>query len=138
MYKNEWPIFIVAPSPLRLIWKDEILKWIPTIRPDQIQVFKTGKDLWNEEACVFIMTYELARNRAKEIEDRKFKVCIADEAHYLKSRDSKRSKELIPILSSSKRVILISGTPMLARPVEIYNLLKAIRPDIMCSFQDYT
>ena len=63
----------------------------------------------------------------------KFKACIADECHYLKSRDSKRSKNLIPILSQAKRCVLISGTPMLARPVELYNLLNILRPDVFCN-----
>lgn len=83
------------------------------------------------------MSYDLATKRCEEIESRKFKVCVADESHYLKSRDSKRSKVLIPILTKSKRVILISGTPMLSRPVEMYNLLKILRPDIVTNFNDY-
>lgn len=83
------------------------------------------------------MSYDLATKKCEEIEKKNFKVCIADEAHYLKSRDSKRSKYLMPILMKAKRVILISGTPMLSRPVEIYNLLKILRPDLVPSFRDY-
>ena len=63
---------------------------------------------------------------------------IADEVHYLKSRDSKRSKNLIPILSNAKRVILLSGTPILNKPVEIYNILKILRPDVVPNFKDFT
>jgi SWI/SNF-related matrix-associated actin-dependent regulator 1 of chromatin subfamily A len=37
----------------------------------------------------------------------------------------------------AKRSILISGTPMLSRPVEIYNLMKAVRPDLVTSFTTY-
>jgi SWI/SNF-related matrix-associated actin-dependent regulator of chromatin subfamily A-like protein 1 len=33
--------------------------------------------------------------------------------------------------------MLISGTPMLSRPVEIYNLMKAVRPDLLTSFTAY-
>jgi SWI/SNF-related matrix-associated actin-dependent regulator 1 of chromatin subfamily A len=68
----------------------------------------------------------------------KFNTCIADEAHYLKNRDTKRCKVLIPILMGSKRIILLSGTPMLSKPVEIYNLLQILRPDVMCTFKDFT
>jgi SWI/SNF-related matrix-associated actin-dependent regulator of chromatin subfamily A-like protein 1 len=83
------------------------------------------------------MSYDLAMKRYEEIEMKGFKICIADEAHYLKSRDAKRSKHLIPILTRAKRCILISGTPMLSRPVEIFNLLKILRPDIINNFADY-
>lgn len=38
---------------------------------------------------------------------------------------------------NAKRVILISGTPMLSRPFEMYNLIKIIRPDLTPSFSEY-
>ena len=37
----------------------------------------------------------------------------------------------------AKRVMLLSGTPILARPVEIYNILRIIWPDIFNSFLDF-
>lgn len=64
-------------------------------------------------------------------------MCICDEAHYLKSRDSQRSRYLVPLLIKIKRVLLLSGTPMLARPNELYNLLRILRPDIYYSFKDF-
>ena len=36
-----------------------------------------------------------------------------------------------------KRVLLLSGTPMMAKPAEIYNLIKMVRPDIMTDFYAY-
>jgi SWI/SNF-related matrix-associated actin-dependent regulator 1 of chromatin subfamily A len=97
-------------------------------------MFKTGKDVWSTDACIFILSYDLASKRSNEIEKRSFACSIADEAHYLKSRDAKRSQVLIPILMKSKRTILISGTPILSKPVELYNLMKAVRPDLIPSF----
>jgi len=92
MYKGDWPLLIIAPSSLRYTWKDEISKWIPTLNPEKdIQMFKTGKDKWSADACVFIFSYDLATKRHEELESKNFKAIIADEAHYLKSRDSKRS-----------------------------------------------
>ncbi len=38
---------------------------------------------------------------------------------------------------SSKRVILLSGTPIINKPQEIYNLIKIVRPDITPLFPDY-
>jgi SWI/SNF-related matrix-associated actin-dependent regulator 1 of chromatin subfamily A len=72
----------------------------------------------------------MATRRSEEILARGFQAAIADEVHYLKSRDAKRSINLIPIISKAKRVILISGTPMLARPMELYNILNILRPDV--------
>ena len=49
-----------------------------------------------------------------------------------------RSKNLIPLLQSAKRVLLLSGTPILNKPVEIYNLMRILRPDVTPSFKEFT
>jgi len=90
------------------------------------------------QCCIFIMSYELAAKKDQELQKHNFNMCIADETHYLKSRDTKRSKALVPILQQSKRVLLLSGTPVLAKPCEIYNILKIIRPDICPSWMDFS
>lgn len=45
-----------------------------------------------------------------------FRAVIADEAHYLKNSGNKRSDILTPFLSSRRRVVLLTGTPALAKP----------------------
>lgn len=86
---------------------------------------------------IVVMSYEAASKKADKIRGH-FNVIVADEAHYLKNRDSQRSKNLVPVLQESKRIILMSGTPMINRPVEIFNLLHILRPDCFSSFKDYT
>jgi SWI/SNF-related matrix-associated actin-dependent regulator 1 of chromatin subfamily A len=134
IFKAQWPLLIICPSSFKYSWRDEILRWLPSVKATDIQLFKTGKDKFNDNSCIFIMSYDLATRRNEDIKSRNFEAVISDESHYLKSRDSKRSKNLIPILSEAKRCLLISGTPMLSRPVEIYNLVNILRPDIFNSF----
>jgi SNF2 family DNA or RNA helicase len=43
----------------------------------------------------------------------------------------------IPVFKNSKRCILISGTPLLARPDEAFNMLTILRPDIFTDFKEY-
>ena len=69
------------------------------------------------------MSYGLVSKLEDNIIKMNFKIAIADEAHYLKNSKSKRSETLIPILSNCKHVILMSGTPALNRPRELFPLL---------------
>ena len=55
----------------------------------------------------------------KTIQDAKFGVTIVDESHYLKNRQSSRTKKIMKLLKGMKRVILLTGTPSLARPEEV-------------------
>ncbi len=65
------------------------------------------------------------------------KAVIADEAHYLKNTGNKRSDILTPYLSSRKRVVLLTGTPALAKPREIFNLISIVRPDVYVDFKEF-
>jgi SNF2 family DNA or RNA helicase len=46
---------------------------------------------------IVIMSYEAASKKAENIKGH-FNCIIADEAHYLKSKDSQRAKTLVPLL----------------------------------------
>ena len=97
----------------------------------------SGKESFDPNSLIFIMSYQLATKRSQELDMLKVKSIIADEAHYLKARDSQRSKNLLPLLENAKRLILMSGTPLLAKPVEIYNLLRVLRPDVCPKFNEF-
>ena len=139
LYKENWPVLIICPSSLKLVWRDEIMKWIPDINKDKIniQVFKSSKDPFKNGEKFYIMSYDLTTKLEKKIIEKNFNFIIADEAHYLKSPDAKRTKCLIPIIQTSKRVLLLTGTPILSRPVELYPLLTMLRPDLFHNFKAF-
>lgn len=99
IYRNEWPLYIICPSFLKFVWRQELKRWLSgSLREDEIQIFQHSKDNWDINAKVYIMSYEIASKKGEELVRMKPRVCIADEAHYLKSRSSKRSQSLVPIL----------------------------------------
>jgi hypothetical protein len=34
--QDEWPLLVIVPASLRLVWAEEIEKWMPHIRPSQV------------------------------------------------------------------------------------------------------
>lgn len=138
VFKENWPVLILCPSSLRYNWRDEITNWLKDIVTEkEVQIIKKSKDELNSKAKFFIVSYDLSIRIADKITEMNFQMAVADEAHYLKSRESKRSKLMVPIMQKCKRVLLLSGTPILAKPVEIYPLLKILRPDLFRSFKPF-
>jgi SWI/SNF-related matrix-associated actin-dependent regulator 1 of chromatin subfamily A len=67
----------------------------------------------------------------------KWDVLILDEAHYLKTKDSKRTKAIFGekcngaegLVADSKHVFLLTGTPIPNNPSELWPMLRAVMPD---------
>lgn len=141
-YEAEWPLLVLCPASLRYTWPTEIEKFLPVIHPSEIYVAKGFADTtfllderWSRLKVV-VVTYSLFQNRSavqqalcSTDKQRRFRCIIADESHHLKSRTSQRTKLLLPLLQSAKRLLLLSGTPALARPAELWPQLAALRPD---------
>lgn len=90
----------------------------------EIHVLTSSKaDIFpNKNTRVVICSYGLAPMLAEsgKIKPGMFACAIADESHMLKNSKSKRTQYLVPILNACKRTILLSGTPALAKPHELY------------------
>jgi hypothetical protein len=76
---------------------------------------------------ICILSFDLATKMADRLS--RFKVLIVDESHYLKSADSKRTQAITPLIKKAKRVLLLSGTPALSRPIELFTQLHSLLPD---------
>lgn len=65
---------------------------------------------------------------------------IGDEAHFLKNKESNRTKAMIMrngLYSRCTFKWLLTGTPILNRPIELYPLLRALCPDVLGIYTDF-
>ena len=53
-----------------------------------------------------------------------------DESHMLKNFKSARYKGAAPLMKQAKRVILLSGTPAMSRPSELYTQIQSVEPKL--------
>ena len=53
-----------------------------------------------------------------------------DEAHFIKDYKTARYKSSEKIAKKAKRLILLSGTPALSRPIELYSQISLIAPKL--------
>ncbi|XP_053109716.1 DNA annealing helicase and endonuclease ZRANB3 isoform X2 [Hemicordylus capensis] len=141
-YKNEWPLLIVVPSSLRYPWVDELEKWIPALCPEDIIIIQNKTDIWRiPTSKVTVLGYGLLTSDAQTLIDalykQNFKVVVVDESHYMKSRNAARSKILLPIVQKAFRAILLTGTPALGRPEELFMQLEALYPGKFGTWTEY-
>ncbi|NXM24711.1 ZRAB3 endonuclease, partial [Oxyruncus cristatus] len=141
-YKNEWPLLIVVPSSLRYPWVEEMEKWIPELSPDDITIIQNKTDVGGiSTSKVTILGYGLLTSDAQTLIDtlyrQNFKVVVVDESHYMKSRNATRSKILLPIVQKALRAVLLTGTPALGRPEELFMQIEALFPRRFGTWSEY-
>lgn len=147
-YYEEWPLLILCPASLRHTWPAEIEKFLPTLPPNAIYVVQGFDDAdffvnrhKRERIRVVVATYSLLQNRsaaAKVLQQFRFRCVIADESHNLKEKSSQRCQLAMPLLKESNRLVLLSGTPALARPVELWAQVHCIAPKLFGAYTPYT
>ena len=58
-----------------------------------------------------IISYDLFAKKKDSIDDVGFRVVVADEAHYLKNAQAKRSTAITPVVKAAERAILLTVAP---------------------------
>ncbi|GFE53558.1 hypothetical protein BaOVIS_009620 [Babesia ovis] len=130
-YHVNWPLLIVCPSSLRFQWRDQCLRWLPhLIKFEDICTVTSSKNEIADEAKVVIVSYDLYVLNPRF--HKGFSMIICDESHYLKNQTSKRTRCLVPQLKEATRTILLSGTPTLNSPCELFEQISCIIPSF-CS-----
>ncbi|KAI9014126.1 P-loop containing nucleoside triphosphate hydrolase protein [Hyaloraphidium curvatum] len=137
-YKSAWPALIICPSSLRHTWKGEMKRWLK-LEDDDIQVISAGKDRIDDRKLMTIISYDLAAKEeiAEELLRLGFACVVADESHNLKSPDSKRTRSITPLLQQARHAILISGTPALSRPIELFPQLACLKPELFKKLDEF-
>nr|XP_006636786.2 PREDICTED: SWI/SNF-related matrix-associated actin-dependent regulator of chromatin subfamily A-like protein 1 [Lepisosteus oculatus]XP_015214755.1 PREDICTED: SWI/SNF-related matrix-associated actin-dependent regulator of chromatin subfamily A-like protein 1 [Lepisosteus oculatus]XP_015214756.1 PREDICTED: SWI/SNF-related matrix-associated actin-dependent regulator of chromatin subfamily A-like protein 1 [Lepisosteus oculatus]XP_015214757.1 PREDICTED: SWI/SNF-related matrix-associated actin-de len=135
-YKKEWPLLIVAPSSVRFTWAEAFRRWLPSVNADRINVIVKGKDSLSS-GLINIISYDLLSKMDKQLPATSFRILIIDESHFLKNMKTARCKAALPLLKVAKRVILLSGTPAMSRPAELYTQILAVRPSFFPRFHEF-
>ncbi|PIK44326.1 putative regulator of chromatin subfamily A-like protein 1-like [Apostichopus japonicus] len=135
-YRTEWPLLIVSPSSMRYSWAEAFEKWVPSLDPEDIHVVGSGQRKI-DSGLVTIISYDLMSRRSKELAAQNYQAVVMDESHFLKNFKTARTRAAMPILKQAPRRILLSGTPALSRPSELYMQIQAIHSSLFPSFHEF-
>ena len=125
---------VVCPASLKLNWAREIRMVFPE---DDTQVISGGDAVLAEQFFRFnqpvwvIINYDILKKHLDWIvplvASQEIGTVILDEAHYIKGKKTDRTEAALAICEKAVRVYALTGTPIMNRPIELFNILKAIR-----------
>lgn len=96
---------------------------------------KNGKSL--PQADVYVINYDILSGWVDELKKLKLKVVIVDEAHMVKSTKALRTKAVKNLCKDVPHVLMLSGTPIVNRPSEMFNALNILAPATFPSFTKF-
>lgn len=132
IYQKAFPCLVVCPATLKWNWQREII----SSTNNQYSVYvvdnrKNGKNGVNiNQADFVIINYDILAKYLDQLRRRNFQVLIVDESHYIKNPKAQRTKAVLEMAKDIQKkngaIYLLTGTPILNRPIELLSQLKTL------------
>lgn len=127
-------VLVVCTATIKITWARELSKWL--VVPHTIARATSAAF---PSADIVIINYDILLKHRHAIDSRHWDLLIVDEAHYVKNPKAQRTKALFGHGERSNpakgdpgiqadRVILMTGTPIVNRPSELWTTVHALDP----------
>jgi SWI/SNF-related matrix-associated actin-dependent regulator 1 of chromatin subfamily A len=123
-------VLIVCPASLKLNWRNELQRWLTDAR--RIDIVNGGGHPFPSDPDVVIINYDVLTKHAADLHVRQWGLVIIDEAHYCKNPKAQRTRAALAIQADRK--LLLTGTPIPNRPIELQPLAGYLAPEKFGSF----
>lgn len=113
---GSYPLLVVVPNVVKVNWAREVEKWTP--QRTATVVHGDGDDI-DAFADVVIVNYEVLDRHVAWLSRRGFKGMVVDEAHFIKNKESQRSRNVLALSRSIRAAqpnalfIALTGTPLI-------------------------
>lgn len=114
------PVLVVAPSSVLISWSREVKQWVPGAKVQLLNEIRTPIQRGHHFTLI---PWDLVFRRIGELKKKKYKLIIADEAHYAKGGvQTKRGRAFAELVESVPHLLLLSGTPIVNTEEELETL----------------
>ena len=131
-------ILIITPTSLIYNWEKELVKFSPNIKYLIIYDNKIKRkklyDFYNDYN-IFITSYGLIRNDNDYYLNKKFDICLIDEAQNIKNYYTLLSNKIKNIKAHTK--IALTGTPIENSILDLWNIFDFILPGYLGNLDDF-
>jgi SWI/SNF-related matrix-associated actin-dependent regulator of chromatin subfamily A-like protein 1 len=148
-----WPCLVICPANVRVIWArvfGAVAPWVKVVLPGLMAEVAQGQ--------VVIVSFNRLAEWHAGLAARSFAVLIVDEAHLIRNagelgaagkraldwsverglhHSMHRTEAALEIARGIPVIWALTGTPILSRPVQLFNVLRLIRHPLALSFGEY-
>ena len=115
-------VAIICPASVKYVWARELDRWLT----DKSRVVSIAGSALDPSAEILVCNYDLLRKFDALLKSRRYDLLILDEAHYIKTAKALRTKACKLLGTLATRKVLLTGTPIMNRPAELWSLLNLL------------
>lgn len=134
LHPEKRPAVIICPASLKLNWKKEAKTWLKD--PD-IHILSGKRPYSIPYKDILIINYDILADWVEKLKTMNPQVLIADECHLVKNNKTKRTKAIKKLAKTIPHIICLSGTPIVNRPIELYNAITLVDSTVVPSYWHY-
>nr|ACD75438.1 AMDV4_9 [uncultured virus] len=140
-------VLIICPASLKMNWEAEMKKWL--VRSYDLTILN-GDGL----KSITITNYESVKKNFDLLRSQTWDLLVLDESHYIKNYKAQRTKFITGFYEGSdtsdtsktwikglkdyaKQKILLTGTPVLNRPIELFTQLRVLGNEMGKNFMEF-
>jgi SWI/SNF-related matrix-associated actin-dependent regulator 1 of chromatin subfamily A len=146
--KINYPLLIVCTASTKLQWEREFKRF--DLSNKKVVVCEGLASVHKHDADVVIINYDLfsshvckEKNRymvsdaLDDLKSMKFQGVILDECQRMKSPDTLWNNGIRFVIDEVPNVLALSATPIENKPIEFFNILNILRPDIWHNYRHF-
>lgn len=139
-------ILIICKKSIKTQWAEEIRKFSNLNRDMEICITEDTKAkrmkaydaAEKAEESILITNYHNFLNDSELIKRIGFQLVIIDEAHSVKGRTGKMNNNIADVIHSMKaKTVLLTGTPIMSKPDDIYGIVNLADPDFFGKYREF-
>ena len=130
--RSAYPAIVICPSSVVYNWKREVEGWlceevsVAVLAGTTEKARRKARDRGDYAANVVISSYDVAKAHEEPLANLGAGAVVLDEAHAIKNHKAQRSISAKRIAQQADVRLLLTGTPILNRPAELIEPLKAL------------
>lgn len=128
------PVVILCPASMKYTWQSEALVHFG-MRTEVLEGHCNGTTQLPGD--IVILNYDILGSWLPLLLKSRPKCVIIDECQFIKSLRAKRTKNTMKLTARARSILALSGTPLTNRPIELWPVLKVIRPDLFPSLEKF-
>lgn len=134
--RGNYKTLVICPATLKPNWESEVHKFTDKkacIISSKTKVDKEFLTLYD----VYIINYDILKKWVDILLTVRFELCILDESQAVKNPQAQRTKNSQKLTKNIPRIILLSASPFMNKPIELYTSLNIIDPVNWFNYYDY-